>query len=833
MAAMAGEIKAASPFVGSARRGIIRRLARPLVAGSSPEGTMPDPRSVMQEFRTLDAKRLAKGLSSEEERRFAELRDLVGGEPGAGTPRSGFDVTAAAARLRESLLPAGLRNRPPPPPELSPEPEPEPFFPAPAPAALADAAPEAPLFADADAAALFDPATLGWEGDEAAAQPTGDPAAQEVAAWDASAGWDPSAAGGQGWDSSALPADAAAWDPAAVPMDASGQPWDPAALPPDPGAQPWDSNGQASDPNALALDANGQVWDPNAVAWDAGAAGGEPAAYDSGLAAEPIDLSNTWDPASLAAQDAASTDAGVSALDGAWDPVLSAELEPEPTRALELAGAPVTAPGELSALDLDAGAFELEPIDGAAPIADDGGVSAPAADPTPAGWPPTLDAISDGFAFDEAATPTEPTEMLGLANEPEPTQALPLLAPDPASLVPDGWDPVPAPAIAVPGAAFGAYDELAAGGANLASGDGLDIGGLEAGLDATLARDPSSPPGTPAAELGEYDDTAGFAPGAVFEPPPDGPFETGAPPVLGADASPVLDGTVGWPADGALDPSFALASGGSFDAAADAASGWTTAEAPAPWETAPANAALEPLSLEVPALALDPDPVSQSHPLTAVSPQAAPSGEDDFALPEIVEEIPTVDGEEILEEIPADEAAFLPPLDFPAAPVPPAPPSPDPAAALAPAAPIPPAVASPPAPTARPAPPAPPATATAAGAHRVVVHTLEGTVKRGVIEDVDLAATALALAPAKGEAAESIATEKVKAIFFMLAPGETPPAALGKKVRVTFRDGRQVAGYSADYREEGIGFFMIPGDTRTNTGRIWVYRAAVKQVVVS
>ena len=101
--------------------------------------------------------------------------------------------------------------------------------------------------------------------------------------------------------------------------------------------------------------------------------------------------------------------------------------------------------------------------------------------------------------------------------------------------------------------------------------------------------------------------------------------------------------------------------------------------------------------------------------------------------------------------------------------------------------------------------------------------------KRGVVEDLDLAAPALALIPAPGAAAETIATEKVKAIFFMLAPGESAPAAEGKKVRVTFRDGRQVAGYSPDYREDGPGFFMIPGDTRTNTGRIWVYRSAVKE----
>jgi hypothetical protein len=120
-----------------------------------------------------------------------------------------------------------------------------------------------------------------------------------------------------------------------------------------------------------------------------------------------------------------------------------------------------------------------------------------------------------------------------------------------------------------------------------------------------------------------------------------------------------------------------------------------------------------------------------------------------------------------------------------------------------------------------------------AGTHRVVVHTIEGLVKRGVLEDADLDGPSLALAAQPGEAGESLATEKVKAIFFMLAPGEKPPPAEGKKVRVTFRDGRQVAGFSPDYREAGIGFFMIPGDTRTNTGRIWVYRTAVRQVAVS
>lgn len=146
-------------------------------------------------------------------------------------------------------------------------------------------------------------------------------------------------------------------------------------------------------------------------------------------------------------------------------------------------------------------------------------------------------------------------------------------------------------------------------------------------------------------------------------------------------------------------------------------------------------------------------------------------------------------------------------------------------------------VPEPPAPV--PAAPAPPrdvggqAPSFVLGEHRVVVHTLEGQVLRGTIADVDLDAPSLPLVTAAGGAPQPIAASRVKAIFFMLLPGGKPPAPEGRRVRVTFRDGRQVAGYSPDYQPEAVGFFMVPADTRTNTGRIWVYREAVKQVSVS
>jgi hypothetical protein len=119
------------------------------------------------------------------------------------------------------------------------------------------------------------------------------------------------------------------------------------------------------------------------------------------------------------------------------------------------------------------------------------------------------------------------------------------------------------------------------------------------------------------------------------------------------------------------------------------------------------------------------------------------------------------------------------------------------------------------------------------GAQRAVVHLLDGQVLRGMLTDADLEAPELELDSGNPGALDQVATAAIKAIFFMLAPGEPPPVAGGKRVRVTFRDGRQVAGFSDDYREELVGFFMVPVDTRTNTARIWVYQAAVKQVSVS
>jgi hypothetical protein len=117
------------------------------------------------------------------------------------------------------------------------------------------------------------------------------------------------------------------------------------------------------------------------------------------------------------------------------------------------------------------------------------------------------------------------------------------------------------------------------------------------------------------------------------------------------------------------------------------------------------------------------------------------------------------------------------------------------------------------------------------GEHRVILHTVEGQVKRGLIRDSDLNAELISLELAPGSV-EKLSRTRVKALFFMLAPGEKPKPGTGDKLRVTFKDGRQVSGFSTDYKGTNVGFFVVPADSRTNTARIFIFRSAVDVVAL-
>jgi small nuclear ribonucleoprotein (snRNP)-like protein len=116
------------------------------------------------------------------------------------------------------------------------------------------------------------------------------------------------------------------------------------------------------------------------------------------------------------------------------------------------------------------------------------------------------------------------------------------------------------------------------------------------------------------------------------------------------------------------------------------------------------------------------------------------------------------------------------------------------------------------------------------GEHRVAVHTRGGRTLRGTLRDADFSKSQFPLVPQGGGAPEPVYHAEVKAIFFMLAPGEKPPPNAGTRVRVTFADGRVIEG-TRDGAEAKHGFFLVPSDAaRTNTRRIYVAREATSDI---
>ena len=491
-------------------------------------------------------------------------------------------------------------------------------------------------------------------------------------------------------------------------------------------------------------------------------------------------------------------------------------------------------PAEVPAADFEAAAsslWDLLP----APDAVEPAVEQQA--PFPGGWPGDdaaahLDELhlAGGGSFDEATAPIadlSPEQLVeayppGVDLSPEPEELEPL-GPLPASLAPpgssDALPPIDLGALGLEPEVSIDLDFVDDEPARAAPGEAL----------AAAAR-PSEPPPAPemdwAAELA-VPAGDGAIDLASFEAPPQ-PDEQPA-----ARDRTAMWGLAGSQGAGAAKPAFAVPA--LQDDPWDAEASHEAAGGPLQpsIDLEPAEG-FGPFDLGAPEPAV-PEPGVEPMPLAFLElPSAEPSAEPEVM--ETTEEQILEVGEEVVEVAPAGEPQLrVPAVMEPAvAPLVEARPAAQPEPFFAPPEPAVAVAAT--APVAKPAAasePAPASSSYIAGPHRVVIHTADGQVKRGTVSDVALDGPELLLQPQAGGAAEKLPAERVKAIFFMLATGEAPPEPAGKKVRVTFRDGRQVAGFSPDYLPERAGFFMIPVDTRTHTARIWVYRTSVRQVTIS
>jgi len=134
-------------------------------------------------------------------------------------------------------------------------------------------------------------------------------------------------------------------------------------------------------------------------------------------------------------------------------------------------------------------------------------------------------------------------------------------------------------------------------------------------------------------------------------------------------------------------------------------------------------------------------------------------------------------------------------------------------------------------------------TATMAEQGRMVVaHFLDGRLLKGTIHDFAPNKECFHLYVGGDERSEATAVRAgaLKALFFVRSyEGEADrhrsysfqdATAQGRRVKVRFTDGEEVAGFTVGYSKEKQGFFLIPADPAGNNTRVFVLNAAVAEV---
>jgi len=125
----------------------------------------------------------------------------------------------------------------------------------------------------------------------------------------------------------------------------------------------------------------------------------------------------------------------------------------------------------------------------------------------------------------------------------------------------------------------------------------------------------------------------------------------------------------------------------------------------------------------------------------------------------------------------------------------------------------------------------------------VVARHRTGEVIKGYTRDFFPDRPVFHVLPKGGQVSVQVMTAQLKALFFvrdllgnrLRNKGRRFPAVdqgpqTGRRIAVMFEDGELLVGYSQTYSAEKTGFFVFPADPLSNNIRVYVLRAATKQI---
>ncbi|HVR28905.1 MAG TPA: hypothetical protein VMS86_05165 [Thermoanaerobaculia bacterium] len=123
---------------------------------------------------------------------------------------------------------------------------------------------------------------------------------------------------------------------------------------------------------------------------------------------------------------------------------------------------------------------------------------------------------------------------------------------------------------------------------------------------------------------------------------------------------------------------------------------------------------------------------------------------------------------------------------------------------------------------------------------RLVVHFLDGSLIKGWSTDLFPNKPTFHVNDSETEESREVHLADLKGVFFVKELARRPVRSqrrydierpgLGRRVRVTFRDGEVVEGYTNGYSPDRLAFFVFPPDPDDNTERILVVTQATADV---
>lgn len=123
--------------------------------------------------------------------------------------------------------------------------------------------------------------------------------------------------------------------------------------------------------------------------------------------------------------------------------------------------------------------------------------------------------------------------------------------------------------------------------------------------------------------------------------------------------------------------------------------------------------------------------------------------------------------------------------------------------------------------------------------NKVVIHFLDGRLIKGLTSDFFPNKPAFHVEPADTGDSTEVQVDALKGVFFVKTFKGNPlekhrrdveRTGLGRKIRVDFKDGETLIGYTSGYSPARPAFFVFPADPEDNNEKVFVVTAATDKV---